>query len=114
MTLIMLLAVIALITLPSIIWLYALTDAIINSFKTFGIKIIWILALCFFPPVGTVLYYLIGRNQRSTYYPVGRLVLVFILILPIIMTIAYYLQSPEPETNLEPPAPSSPSKAIQI
>ncbi|MDR3581024.1 MAG: PLD nuclease N-terminal domain-containing protein [Oryzomonas sp.] len=111
MTLIMLLTVIALITLPSIIWLYALTDAIINTFKTFGIKIIWILALCFFPPVGTVLYYLIGRNQRRTYYPVGRLVLVFILILPIIMTIAYYLQSPEPETNMEP---SAPSKAIQI
>lgn len=114
MTLIMLLVVIALITLPSVIWLYALADAAINTFKTFGIKIIWILALCFFPPVGTVLYYLIGRNQRKTYYPVGKLVLVCILILPIVMTIAYYLQSPEPKTYMEPPAPSSPSKTIQI
>jgi hypothetical protein len=34
---------------------YALADATINTFKTFIIKIIWILALCFFPPVsGTV------------------------------------------------------------
>jgi hypothetical protein len=110
----MLLVVVTLITLPSIIWLYALADATINSFKTFGIKIIWILSLCFFPPVGTVLYYLIGRNQRRTYYPVGRLVLICILILPIIMTIAYYLQSPEQDRYMEPSAPSSPSKAIQI
>ena len=114
MTLIMLLVVVALITLPSILWFYALADATINTFKTFGIKIIWILALCFFPPVGTVFYYLIGRNQRTTYYPVGKLVLICILVLPIIMTIAYYLQSPKPKIYIEPPAPSSPSKTIQI
>ncbi|WP_374045033.1 PLD nuclease N-terminal domain-containing protein [Geobacter sp. AOG2] len=114
MTLIMLLAVVALITLPSIIWLYALADATINTFKTFSIKIIWILSLCFFPPVGTLLYYLIGRNQRRTYYPVGRLVLICILMFPIVMTIAYYLQSPEPKTYMEPSTPSSSSKTIQI
>ena len=113
MTLIMLLVVIAVITLPSIIWLYALADATINTFKTFGIKIIWILALCSFPPVGTVLYYLIGRNQRRTYYPVGNYVLICILIFPIVMTAAYYLQSPETFWNMEPSAPS-PSKTIQI
>jgi len=113
MTLIMLLVVIAVITLPSIIWLYALADATINTFNTLGVKIIWILALCFFPPVGTVLYYLIGRSQRRTYYPVGRFVLICILIFPIVMTIAYYLQSPAPTTYIEPSAPS-PSKAIQI
>jgi hypothetical protein len=111
MTLIMLLVVIAVITLPSIVWLYALADATINTFKTFGIKIIWILALCFFPPVGTVLYYLIGRSQRRTYYPVGRFVVICILIFPVVMTLAYYLHSPEPTTYIEP---SSPSKTIQI
>lgn len=113
MTLIMLLVVIAVITLPSIIWLYALADAAMNNFKTFGIKIVWILALCCFPPLGTVLYYLIGRNQRRTYYPVGKLVLVCILIFPIVMTVAYYLQSPESKTYIEQPPPS-PSKTIQI
>lgn len=111
MTLIMLLMVVAVITLPSIVWLYALADATINTFKTFGVKIIWILALCFFPPVGTVLYYLIGRSQRRTYYPVGKFVLICILIFPVVMTLAYYLHSPEPTTYIEP---STPSKTIQI
>jgi len=111
MTLIMLLGVIAVITLPSILWLYALVDATINTFATFGIKVIWILALCFFPPIGTLLYYLIGRSQRRTFYPVGRFVLICILIFPIMMTIVYYLHSPEPRTYIEP---SAPSKTIQI
>ena len=114
MTLIMLLVVLAVITLPSIIWLYALADATINTFRTFTTKIIWILALCCFPPVGTLLYYLIGRSQRRTFYPVGRLVLICILIFPIVMTIAYYLQSPDSKTYIEPLTPTSPSKAIQI
>jgi heme/copper-type cytochrome/quinol oxidase subunit 4 len=113
MTLLMLLLVLAVITLPSIIWLYALADATVNTFKTFSVKIIWILALCFFPPVGTLLYYLIGRNQRRTYYPVGRLVLICIIIFPIVMTIAYYLQSPVPNSYMEPSPPAS-SKTIQI
>jgi hypothetical protein len=113
MTLIMLLVVLAVITLPSIIWLYALADSTINTFKSFGIKIIWILVLCFFPPVGTVLYYLIGRNQRRTYYPVGRFVFICILIFPVMMTIAYYLQSPEPTIYNEPSSPAH-SKTIQI
>jgi hypothetical protein len=114
MTFLMLLAVLAVITLPSIIWLYALADATINTFRTFTTKIIWILALCCFPPVGTVLYFLIGRGQRRTFYPVGRFVLICILLFPIVMTIAYYLQSPDTKLYIEPPAPNSPSKAIQI
>ncbi len=113
MTLIMLLMVIALITLPSIVWLYALADVVINAFRTFGIKIIWLLVLCFFPPIGTVLYFLIGRSQRRTYYPVGRFVLICILILPIVMTMTYYLQAPEPKPDVAPPA-SSPSRTITI
>jgi hypothetical protein len=113
MTLIMLLVMLAVITLPSIIWLYALADATINTFNTFGVKIIWILTICFFPVVGALLYYLIGRSQRRTRYPVGKFVFICILIFPILMTIAYYLQSPGTEIHIEPSAPS-PSKAIQI
>ena len=111
MAMIMLLVFIAVIALPSIVWLYALADATINTFKSFSIKIIWILALCFFPPVGAVLYYLIGRSQRRTYYPVGKFVVICILIFPVVMTIAFYLHSPEPTTYIEP---SSPSKTIQV
>ena len=114
MTFLMLLAVLAVITLPSIVWLYALADATINTFRTFPIKIIWIVALCCFPPVGTLLYFLIGRSQRRTFYPVGRFVLICILIFPIVMTVMYYLQSPETKTFREPTAPDLPSKAIQI
>jgi len=115
MTLIMLLIVLAVITLPSIIWLYALADVTINTFRNFTTKLIWIIALCCFPPVGTVLYYLIGRSQRRTFYPVGRFVLICILIFPIVMTIAYYLQTPVSERYIEPSAPPpSSSKTIQI
>jgi hypothetical protein len=105
--------VLAVITLPAIIWLYALADVAVNSFKKFSTKIIWIIALCFFPPVGTALYYLIGRSQRRTRYPVGRFVLICILIFPVVMTMAYYLQSPRQEMLIEPSTPSS-SKTIQI
>ena len=116
MAMLMLMGFIALIALPSVIWLYALADVAINAFRAFSTKIIWMLVLCFFPPIGTVLYFLIGRSQRRTYYPVGRFVLICILIFPIVITIAYYLQSPEPKTYIEPSAPStpSPSKTIQI
>lgn len=118
MAMIMLIGFIALIALPSVLWLYALADATINAFKTFGVKIVWILVLCFFPPVGTVLYYLIGRSQRRTYYPVGRFVLICILIFPIIATIIFFLSSPDIETYIEPSPPLSPSpppsKTIQI
>jgi hypothetical protein len=111
---ILLIGFIAIIAMPSVLWLYALADAMINAFQTFGVKIIWILVLCFFPPVGTVLYYLIGRSQRRTFYPVGRFVLICILILPIIATIAFYISSPEPNIFIEPSAPPPPSKSIQI
>jgi len=110
----MLLAVLAVITLPSIIWLYALAAATINTFITFPTKIIWIVALCCFPPIGTLPYFLIGRGQRRTFYPMGRFVLICILIFPIMMTVMYYLQSSETKTYREPTAPDSPSKTIHI
>jgi hypothetical protein len=109
MAVIMLIGFIALIALPSVLWLYALADVIINSFREFITKIIWILVLCFFPPLGTVLYFLIGRNQRTTYYPVGRVIIISILVIPIVMIIAYFLYSIEHMTFIpEPP------KSMQI
>jgi hypothetical protein len=108
----MLIGFIALIAMPSVLWLYALADVAINAFRTFGTKIIWLLVLCFFPPLGTILYLLIGRSQRRTFYPVGRFVLICILIFPIVATIVFYLQS-DIKTDVEPTMPSS-SKTIQI
>jgi choline-glycine betaine transporter len=69
MALIIFMGFIALIALPSIIWLYALADVIRNDFKQITTKIVWIINLCVFPPLGTILYFLIGRNQRITSRP---------------------------------------------
>jgi len=101
MIMIMFLVVIILITLPSIVWLYALADVAINAFRTLGTKIILLLLLCFFPPIGTLLYYLIGRGQRITRFPIGRFVVTCIIVLPIVMTIAYFLLSQEPEAFID-------------
>jgi len=108
MAFLMLIGFIALIALPSLLWLYALADTILNRFSEFFVKIIWILVLCTFPPLGTVLYFLIGRNQRTTYYPVGRVIILSILVIPMLMIAAYLLYSmghvtfiPEPPKSMQ-------------
>jgi hypothetical protein len=93
MALIMLMGFIALIALPSVLWLYALADAIINEFGSFSTKLVWIAVLCFFPPLGTLLYFLVGRSQRTTLYPVGRVVVLGLFILPAVLIAAYILYS---------------------
>ena len=93
MALLMFFGFLALVALPSILWLYALADATINSFRYFSTKIIWILVLCFFPPLGTVLYFLIGRSQRRTSYPVGRFVMSCIMIVFFVMVLWYLFYS---------------------
>jgi len=42
----------------------ALISALMNSFRG-NEKIIWILLIIFLPFLGSVLYFLIGRNQRT-------------------------------------------------
>ena len=91
MAFIILLGFISLIALPTVVWLYALVDVIRNDFKHFATKLVWIINLCVFPPLGTLLYFLIGRNQRTTYYPVGSLVAFCLFIVPILMVIVYFL-----------------------
>lgn len=104
----MLMGFIALVALPSVLWLYALADVIRNDFQYFSTKIVWAAVLCLFPPLGTVLYFIIGRNQRTTYYPVGRLVAFCILIIPVLMIVTYLLYSlghltfiPEPPKTIQ-------------
>jgi choline-glycine betaine transporter len=69
MAFIILMGFITLIALPSVIWVYALADVISNDFRQISTKIVWIINLCVFPPLGTILYFLIGRNQRTTITP---------------------------------------------
>ena len=109
MALIMLVGFISLIVLPTVVWLYALVDVIRNDFKHFATKIVWIINLCVFPPLGTLLYFLIGRHQRTTSHPVGGLVVFCMFMVPILM-IAGYLLFSSGHLNFirEPP------KAIQI
>jgi hypothetical protein len=108
MAMIILMGFIAFIALPSVIWLYGLTDVIRNDFQYFSTKIAWLIVLCFFPPLGTLLYFLIGRRQRVTHYPVGRLVGFCIFIIPVLMVVTYLLFSlghlaffPEPPETIQ-------------
>ena len=79
--------------LPTVLCLYALVDVIRNDFKHFATKIGWMINLCVVPPLGTLLYFLIGRHQRTTNYPVGRLVVFCMFLIPILMIIGYLLFS---------------------
>jgi Phospholipase_D-nuclease N-terminal len=91
MAIITLIGFIALIALPVATWLYALADVIRNEFNTFLTKLVWLSVLCMFPPFGTMLYFLIGRNQRATFHPVGSIVVFCIFVIPLLMVVAYIL-----------------------
>jgi len=110
MSLLMLLGFIAIIALPSVVWLYALADVIINSFRSFFEKVLWFLFLCFFPPLGTILYFLLGRSQRITNYPVGKVVVFIMIFIPALMVATYILYALGHLTFITEPPP----KVIQI
>jgi hypothetical protein len=44
--------------------LWALIDILKSDFREKINKIIWILLVCFFPVIGTILYFAIGKNQK--------------------------------------------------
>ncbi|MBT0664709.1 PLDc N-terminal domain-containing protein [Geobacter pelophilus] len=87
----MFISFIVFIALPSVLWLYALADVIINEFQYFSTKAAWLVVLCFFPPIGTILYFLVGRSQRLTIKPVGKVVVFIIIMLPALMILGYLL-----------------------
>ena len=60
MAIIILLGFIALIALPSVLWMYSLADVMRNDFQNATTKIVWFVVLCCFPPFATILYFLIG------------------------------------------------------
>jgi hypothetical protein len=87
---IFLMVMISILVLPSIFWLYALTDAAMNEFSTFGIKFAWLVLLVCFPPIATLFYFLLGRNQRKTHYKVGKAVIWLIFLIPLLAMIYIY------------------------
>ncbi|QKF58244.1 PLDc N-terminal domain-containing protein [Aliarcobacter lanthieri] len=45
--------------------IYTLIDVVRNEFETNTIKIIWVLIIILFaPPLGSILYFLVGRQQK--------------------------------------------------
>lgn len=47
-----------------ILWVWAIIDIINSRFREDSTKIIWILLVIFLPFLGTLLYYVVGRQQR--------------------------------------------------
>ena len=47
-----------------VLWIWALIDVLRSNFRDNG-KIIWILVILFVPVIGSILYLLIGRKQKS-------------------------------------------------
>lgn len=47
-----------------LLWIWALVDIIQSRFREDSTKIIWCLLVIFLPFIGTILYYVIGREQR--------------------------------------------------
>jgi hypothetical protein len=57
------LIILTLIALPILLWIAALVHCLKSDFENDG-KIIWILVIVFLPILGSILYLLIGRNQK--------------------------------------------------
>jgi len=53
------------IAIAAIIWIYSLVDVIRSDFTNSRKKTMWLLLLIFLAPLGTILYLMIGRSQKS-------------------------------------------------
>jgi len=49
--------------IPLILWIWALIDCLKSEFNGSN-KIVWVIVIIFFPVVGPILYFLIGRGQK--------------------------------------------------
>lgn len=47
-----------------VLWVYALVDIIKSRFSDENTKIVWILIVILIPFLGTILYFVLGREQR--------------------------------------------------
>ncbi len=46
------------------LWIIALISILRNEFPGSNDKLVWVLAVMFMPFIGSILYFLIGRNNR--------------------------------------------------
>jgi len=49
--------------IPLLLWIIALVDCLKSEFKG-NDKVIWVIVILFFPVVGPILYFIIGRGQK--------------------------------------------------
>lgn len=91
LTTVFLMTIVSILLLPACLWLYALVDVVVNEFDNLGIKVAWLLLLVFMPPIATLFYFLIGREQRVTRRKVGKTVIFIILLIPVLLIIAINL-----------------------
>ena len=50
---------------PFIVWIWAIVDATKSEFKDSTSKVVWLLLICLLPFLGTILYFAIGRSQKT-------------------------------------------------
>ena len=50
--------------LPLFLWIIALVEVLKSEFKNTNDKLIWVIVILLFPIIGSLLYFIIGRNQR--------------------------------------------------
>ena len=51
--------------IPTAVWIWAIVDAAKSEFKDGNTKIVWVLIIVLLPFIGTILYFAIGRGQRT-------------------------------------------------
>ncbi len=59
-----LIIVLLFVLLPTVLWIAALVDIIKSDFKDSNNKIIWILIVILVPIIGSILYFLMAKNQK--------------------------------------------------
>jgi len=50
--------------LPTLLWIIALVDVLKSNFKDSNNKILWVLVVILLPVIGSILYFIIGKNQK--------------------------------------------------
>ena len=58
-----LLLILSILFIPVLLWFLALVDCLKSTFNG-NDKLVWVVVILFFPVVGPLLYFIIGRRQR--------------------------------------------------